>query len=213
MLPQGFHPGESGAALAGQTNRAAASATAVSPQGALCDDGLAPKMITTPEYQAVANYAYHLDAGKFAPFLHKHCTEKLGVRHVLADVRTVNQAENGDITSLTTRAGAATSRAICSSTAPAFASLLLGKRWASRFKDCSDVLFCDTALAMQVPYATPDDARWRRTPSPPRIRRAGPGTSACRPGAASAMSIPAVTSATKRRRRNCAAISGRRPRA
>ena len=38
----------------------------VCPQGQLCDDGLAPKMITTPEYQAVANYAYHLDAGKFA---------------------------------------------------------------------------------------------------------------------------------------------------
>ena len=47
----------------------------VTPQGALCDDGLAPKTITTPEYQAVANYAYHLDAGKFAPFLQKHCTE------------------------------------------------------------------------------------------------------------------------------------------
>src|ERR1700760_1479764 len=42
---------------------------AVTPQGTLCDDGLAPKMITTPEYQALANYAYHLDAGKFAPFI------------------------------------------------------------------------------------------------------------------------------------------------
>ena len=60
----------------------------VCPQGQLCEDGLAPKMITTPEYKAVANYAYHLDAGKFAPFLQKHCTEKLGVRHVLADVVT-----------------------------------------------------------------------------------------------------------------------------
>ena len=67
--------------------------------------GLAPKTITTPEYQAVANYAYHLDAGKFAPFLQKHCTEKLGVRHVLADVAKVNQAENGDITSLTLKQG------------------------------------------------------------------------------------------------------------
>src|SRR6201996_8893647 len=50
---------------------------AVCPQGILCDDGLAPKMITTPEYQAVANYAYHLDAGKFAGFLQRHCTEQL----------------------------------------------------------------------------------------------------------------------------------------
>src|SRR6187399_970411 len=60
---------------------------AVCPQGRLCDDGLAPKTITTSEFDAVANYAYHLDAGKFAAFLQRHCCEKLGVHHVLADVR------------------------------------------------------------------------------------------------------------------------------
>src|SRR5215471_14050429 len=59
---------------------------AVTPQGHLCDAGLAPKLITTAEYRAVANYAYHVDAAKLAPFLQKHCTERLGVRHVLADV-------------------------------------------------------------------------------------------------------------------------------
>ena len=47
----------------------------VTPQGRLCDAGLAPKMITSPEYRGLANYAYHLDAGKFAPFLARHCTE------------------------------------------------------------------------------------------------------------------------------------------
>ena len=72
----------------------------VCPQEQICETGLAPKMITTPEYKAVANYAYHLDAGKFAPFLQKHCTEKLGVRHVLADVQSVNQTESGDIRSV-----------------------------------------------------------------------------------------------------------------
>src|SRR6185437_4081027 len=74
----------------------------VCPQGQLCDEGLAPKAITTPEYQAVANYAYHLDAGKFAAFLQQHCTQKLGVRHVLADVTQANQTEQGDIRSLVT---------------------------------------------------------------------------------------------------------------
>ena len=62
---------------------------AVCPQGRLCDDGLAPKTIATAEFEAVANYSYHLDAGKFATFLQKHCTEKLGVRHLLADVQDV----------------------------------------------------------------------------------------------------------------------------
>jgi tryptophan 7-halogenase len=128
---------------------------AVCPQGQLCDEGLAPKAITTPEYQAVANYAYHLDAGKFAAFLQKHCTEKLGVRHVLADVTQVNQTESGDIRSLVTpQAGEIAGDLFVDCTG--FAALLLGKTLGVSFKDCSDVLFCDAALALQVPYDTPD---------------------------------------------------------
>ena len=130
---------------------------AVTPQGALCDDGLAPKAITTPEYQAVANYAYHLDAGKFAPFLQKHCTMKLGVRHVLADVQSVNRAENGDIKSLATQqAGDIAGDLFVDCTG--FRSLLLGQALGVGFKDCNDVLFCDTAMAMQVPYESADAA-------------------------------------------------------
>ena len=48
----------------------------VSFQPHLCVQGKAPKQIATPEYAAVANYAYHLDAGKFGVFLRKHCTEQ-----------------------------------------------------------------------------------------------------------------------------------------
>jgi len=150
MLPQGFtqvnlapHWLEKGA---GQT-----FCDAVTPQGALCDDGLAPKTITTPEYQAVANYAYHLDAGKFAPFLQKHCTAKLGVRHVLADVKKINQDEKGDVTSLTTeQAGEIAGHLFVDCTG--FRSLLLGQTLGVAFKDCTDVLFCDAAMAVQVPY-------------------------------------------------------------
>jgi tryptophan halogenase len=128
---------------------------AVCPQGQICDAGLAPKTITTPEYQAVANYAYHLDAAKFAPFLQKHCTEKLGVRHVLADVQSVKQTEHGDIKSLVTeQAGEIPGDLFVDCTG--FASLLLGKTLGVDFKDCSDILYCDTAMAVQVPYETPD---------------------------------------------------------
>jgi tryptophan halogenase len=124
---------------------------AVCPQGRICDDGLAPKTITTPEYEGAANYAYHLDAGKFAPFLQRHCTEKLGVRHVLADVQHAELAENGDIRSIVTeQAGRIEGDLFVDCTG--FASLLLGKALGVGFKDCSDILFCDTALAMQVPY-------------------------------------------------------------
>ena len=123
----------------------------VSPQGKICDDGLAPKMITTPEYDGAANYAYHLDAGKFAPFLQRHCTEKLGVHHVLADVQRVTVTEDGDIRSVVTeQAGEIEGDLFVDCTG--FSCLLLGKTLGVEFKDCSDILFCDTALAVQVPY-------------------------------------------------------------
>ncbi|MEJ1969006.1 MAG: tryptophan halogenase family protein [Rhizomicrobium sp.] len=155
MLPQGFaqvnlvpHW------LRGDQSRSFCDA--VCPQGELCEDGLAPKMITTPEYQAVANYAYHLDAGKFAPFLQRHCTAKLGVRHVLADVESVEMTEQGDVKSIRTKqAGEIAGDLFVDCTG--FASLLLGKALGVGFKSCSDILFCDTAIAMQVPYAAPTD--------------------------------------------------------
>jgi tryptophan halogenase len=125
---------------------------AVCPQGRLCDDGLAPKTIATAEFDAVANYSYHLDAGKFAPFLQAHCCSKLGVKHVLADVQRVNLAENGDIRSVSTvQAGEIEGDLFVDCTG--FRALLIGEALGVPFKDCSDVLFCDRALAVQLPYA------------------------------------------------------------
>jgi tryptophan halogenase len=123
----------------------------VTPQGRLCDEGLAPKTIATPEYEGAANYAYHLDAGKFSHFLQRHCCQALGVRHVLADVTEVRLAENGDLQSLDTAQGETISGDLfidCTG----FAALLIGKALGVPFRSCSDTLFCDTALAVQVPY-------------------------------------------------------------
>ncbi|MBO9669884.1 MAG: tryptophan 7-halogenase [Sphingobium sp.] len=135
--------------LAGSDERSFCDA--VCPQGKICDDGLAPKTITTPEFEALANYAYHLDAGKFAPFIQRHCTEKLGVRHVLANVQRVELAENGDIRAIVTdRAGEIAGDLFIDCTG--FKALLIGETMGVPFKDCSDVLFCDSALAVQLPY-------------------------------------------------------------
>jgi tryptophan 7-halogenase len=126
---------------------------AVCPQGRLCDDFLAPKTIATAEFEAVANYSYHLDAGKFAPFLQEHCCQKLGVRHVLADVQRVNLADHGDIRSLDTlQAGEIEGDLFIDCTG--FKALLIGETLGVPFRDCSDVLFCDRALAVQVPHAS-----------------------------------------------------------
>lgn len=120
----------------------------------LCERGLAPKQPQTPEYAAVANYAYHLDAGKFGQLLQKHCVSKLGVRHILDHVRSVNAADNGDIASLQTdRHGALEADLFIDCTG--FAALLIGGHYDVPFVCRKDVLFNDCALALQVPYIEP----------------------------------------------------------
>lgn len=130
-------------------------ADAVTPQTALFADCLAPKQITTPEYAFVVNYAYHLDAGKFAEQLRRHCTGELGVEHVKANVSQVNVAANGDIESVTTdRAGDVAGDLFVDCTG--MKSLLLGEHFGIPFESCREILFNDTALAAQVPYADED---------------------------------------------------------
>jgi hypothetical protein len=127
----------------------------VSYQPSLCREGRAPKQPQTPEYAGVANYGYHLDAGKFGVFLHKHCVDKLGVRHVLAHVEHIVPHENGDIAALRTREGGMIEGDLfvdCTG----MASLLLGRHYGVPFVSQRDVLFNDRALAAQVPYPAPD---------------------------------------------------------
>jgi tryptophan halogenase len=132
-------------------------ADAVSFQGYLCEQGLAPKQNTTPEYAHVANYAYHLDAGKFSVFLQKHCTEKLGVKHILDHVIGVNEASNGDIKSISSKQhGEIEGDLFIDCTG--FSALLLGKHYKIPFVSKKHILFNDTALAVQVPYESADSA-------------------------------------------------------
>ncbi|MDV6331618.1 tryptophan halogenase family protein [Asticcacaulis sp. 201] len=130
-------------------------ADAVSYQPAACAQDLAPKTVTVPEFGAITNYAYHLDAGKFAPFLQKHCVENLGVRHVLADVTQIENDEDGYIARLLIDGGEAIAGDLfidCTG----FLSLLIGKHYGAEFTSCADQLFIDTALAIQVPYEHED---------------------------------------------------------
>jgi 2-polyprenyl-6-methoxyphenol hydroxylase-like FAD-dependent oxidoreductase len=127
----------------------------VSCQEALCEQGLAPKHLTTPEYQDIANYGYHLDAVKFAQLLRKHCVETLGVKHIEDDVLAVNKDEQGFIDSLSTRNNDNIAGDLfidCSG----FRSLLLGKAMQVPFISKQDTLFCDSALVVQVPYKNTD---------------------------------------------------------
>ena len=128
---------------------------AVCYQEALCQQNLAPKLITSPEYGAVANYAYHLDSAKFAHFLKEHCTKKLGIKHIIDEVVQINSHENGDISSVSTKKHADIAADLfidCTGTR----SLLLGQHYKVPFIKVDEVLFCDSALALQVPYDNED---------------------------------------------------------
>jgi tryptophan halogenase len=126
----------------------------VSFQPHLCVQNKAPKQAATPEYAAVANYAYHLDAGKFGMFLRKHCTERLGVRLLLDHVVGIEAHPNGDIAALQTRSqGRLAGDLFVDCTG--LQSLLLGRHYQTQLVSQKHVLFNDSALALQVPY--PDD--------------------------------------------------------
>lgn len=130
---------------------------AVAVQGQVCDQGFGPKVMTHPEYDGATNYAYHLDAAKFARFLTKHATEQLGVQHILATVTDVHLSEDGDIASVETEEAGTLSADLfvdCSG----FAALMIGQKLGVGFIDKSDILFVDHALAVQVPYTDPEQA-------------------------------------------------------
>ncbi len=125
-------------------------------QEALCAHNLAPKAITNREYDAVANYAYHLNAGKFSEFLKRHCVENLGVTHVLDNVVSIRNDDSGYIKSLQCERGD-TIEGDLFVDCTGFKSLLLGEHYGVPFIDKSDVLFADTAIATHVPYMTEDE--------------------------------------------------------
>jgi len=127
-------------------------AAAMTAQAHVCDLDLAPRQRAMPDYQGAANYAYHLDAGKFAALLARHAVQKLGVRHISDHVVAVARDADGDIASVATRQNGDIAGDLfidCSG----HASLLIGNHLGVEWIDRSDTLFNDRALAAQVPVA------------------------------------------------------------
>lgn len=126
-------------------------AETVAVQGKICDLGLAPKMVTDPQYQGTTAYAYHLDAAKFSQMLTENAVDKLGVIHIKDDVTDVILHTDGSIKALVTQQNGNIFGDVfidCSG----FNSLLMGEKLGIDFVDKSDILFADHALAIQVPY-------------------------------------------------------------
>jgi len=156
VIPHGYH--KTDLVIPWQTKHADISfADAVCFQSRICEQGLAPKQISTPEYAAVANYAYHLDAVKLGKFLRTHCIEKLGVKHIVDHVTAVNGQIDKDICSVSTKAyGNISGDLFIDCTG--FSSLLLGQHYKIPFISKKHILFNDTALAAHVPYSNENSA-------------------------------------------------------
>lgn len=142
--------------LLNQNNNKSSYVDSVSIQGTLCDLGLAPKLISTPEFQGAASYGYHLDAAKFSALLTRNAVERLGVRHIKDEVSDVEMDEGGNISAIVTdENGRLEADLFVDCTG--FKSLLIGDALGVDFIDKSNTLFVDHALAIQVPYENSHD--------------------------------------------------------
>lgn len=131
-------------------------ADAVGVQGRLAESQLAPKRLSAEDYSFNVNYGYHLDATKFGHFLREHCTNALGINHIIDHVVSINSGTSGEIASINTKESGSISGDIfvdCSG----FAALLIDKHYKVPFKSQSNYLFNDSALAIHVPYEDEDD--------------------------------------------------------
>lgn len=125
----------------------------VNTQAQLAEKFLAPKPMNAQDYSSYENYGYHLDARCFADFLRLHCVEKLGVKLISDNVICAYHDHSGNIQSLgTIHHGELLGDLFidCSG----MNSVLIEKQFNVPYKCCKSMLFADSAVAAQVPYAT-----------------------------------------------------------
>jgi tryptophan halogenase len=151
-------------------NRKASRFSDVTETVAVAEALRSPKKISSPPYQGEVEYAYHLNAHKFAMLLANNAKERFGVQHKLATIVSAARAPDGGIDHLLLKSGEVIDFDFyvdCSG----FASLLAGQTLNIPFVDKSPQILTDTALVQQVvtdaaeeipPYtqATAHEAGW-----------------------------------------------------
>jgi glycine/D-amino acid oxidase-like deaminating enzyme len=126
-----------------------------SPQKKAADAHRGPKLPTHPDYAGPLNYAFHFDAIALAGLLREQSVAN-GVTHIVDTITEVRLAEDGAISGLVTeRSGVLDADLYIDCTG--FRAELIGKAMGVPFRSCRDVLFCNRAIAAQMPYATPHD--------------------------------------------------------
>lgn len=109
-----------------------------------------PRAGGSQEYDQGASFAYHLDAGKFAGLLTKHCTAR-GVRHIRENVKEVYQDERGYISGLELdQSGHHPVQLVIDCTG--FRGMIINQVLQEPFVDYSRYLANDRAMAVQIPH-------------------------------------------------------------
>ena len=117
----------------------------------LSDEGRSPKQYDSKSYEGLIPYAYHLDAVLLGRFLREVAVTR-GVRHVTDNVVDVLRDEEGFIAAVRTEShGDLAGDLFIDCTG--FRGLLINQTLEVPFVSYSDVLFCDRAVALQVPFA------------------------------------------------------------
>jgi len=123
-------------------------------QASVVYNSRAPKLITHADYAAPLNYAYHFDAVEFAAVLRRRALEQ-GVKRIIDTVDEVRLTPDGAIAGLLTREnGEQTADIYIDCTG--FRAQLIGKALNIPFQSLQSELFTDRAVAIQVPYDTPN---------------------------------------------------------
>ena len=128
---------------------------ACTPQKRAGDALRAPKLSSHPDYVGPLNYAFHFDAVKLAGLLRDQGIAN-GVSHLIDTVSEVLIDESGSIAGVRTeRNGLLDADLYIDCTG--FRAELIGKALGMTYESCRDVLFCNRAVAAQLPYERPDD--------------------------------------------------------
>ena len=122
----------------------------VSAQPIFCEMGLAPKTLANQDAGLSLDYAFHMDAQKFAHQLTAFSTAR-GVQHHLDRVVGVDMLDNGHIAAVTTASGKRLEADLFVDST-GFSAQLIGKQLGIGYADCSQWLLCDRAVTMNVPY-------------------------------------------------------------
>ncbi|MFW8591941.1 tryptophan halogenase family protein [Glaciecola sp. 2405UD65-10] len=121
-------------------------------QPLVCEMGLAPKALGQTGKKAPLQYAYHMNAQKFADYLTDFSTKR-GVKHIFANLESVEMKDSTTIKSVLLDNGDTLEADLFVDCTGAKA-LLIEKQLDVGFEDCSQWLLCDRAVTMHVPYDT-----------------------------------------------------------